>query len=150
MIPKLNFNSTFTDAAMELARIGGASLKFSVKDVKENPLAVFFLVRGREESAAAAAAFDACEKVWQGDALGCSHLVWINATKELPDDDVCVLICLVDEDGLMGEDAMWDHGYHSDGKWWYDTAPEEVPAEANVYAWAHIPKLPPQRKGGAK
>lgn len=74
---------------------------------------------------------------------------WTYCEDGMPDDDVRVMVCLVDDTGLIGDDAEWEYGYHANGKWWQDAMPDEAPDELAVYAWAHIPKLPPQRKGGA-
>jgi hypothetical protein len=73
-----------------------------------------------------------------------SGLRWHYVDDELPDDGVRVLIaCEGDDIEISPVD-----GYREDGRWFYDDMPEVEPREAKVYAWAHVPCVPPP-KGGA-
>ena len=56
---------------------------------------------------------------------------WIDATKELPDADICVLIAM--EDG-----EVWTGFYGEDG-WHYVSAD---PVGSQVKHWAHFPEAP--------
>jgi hypothetical protein len=64
---------------------------------------------------------------------------WKDAGKELPDDEMTVLVALVD-----GE--VWA-GWHEDGRWWYVTGEgERVEFNPQVVWWADFPAPP----GGAR
>jgi len=58
----------------------------------------------------------------EGDTSG---LEWHYVEDELPDDDTRVMIAIDDE----GTEEP-DYGYHSDGKWWFDSEPHLSPVEA--------------------
>jgi hypothetical protein len=137
----LTHQSTISEALGALARLGAASMKYSINDGKDRPLAFVFVVRGRSESAECAAALDTVEAGWNDDnALGSSALLWKDAAKELPDDNTRVMFACRDTD----EPGC---GYHEDGRWFYDND-EAVRDPHPVYAWAHVPALPPAKKGG--
>jgi hypothetical protein len=55
---------------------------------------------------------------------------------ELPDDDVRVYVAIPDRDGPV-------EAYHSSEQWIEDETGEHL---YGVYAWAHIPALPPLPK----
>lgn len=73
-----------------------------------------------------------------------SGVQWNYVGDEMPDDETRVMIAI--ESDATDEP---DYGYHADGKWWFDAAPHLSPVEAKVYAWAHVPGLPPRKTGGA-
>jgi hypothetical protein len=62
-------------------------------------------------------------------------IVWIDAGKELPDDETTVLIALSD-----GE--IWT-GFHNDGKWHFVSSDEVDQGDgASVTHWADFPNPP--------
>lgn len=73
------------------------------------------------------------------DQLLTALLDWRYTADELPDDDTRV-ICALDS---KHTDEL-EFGHHGDGQWWGD----DHASLGIVYAWAHIPALPP-KKGGA-
>lgn len=74
------------------------------------------------------------------DQLLTALLDWRYTADELPDDEVRV-ICALDNKHT-DEPAF---GHVSAGRWWDD----DNIALGQVYAWAHVPALPP-KKGGAR
>lgn len=60
-----------------------------------------------------------------------STIVWVDSRKELPDDDITVLVALAD-----GE--VWT-GFHDAGQWRYVSAD---PIESEVTHWASFPEPP--------
>ncbi len=76
--------------------------------------------------------------------IGCDQLLtalldWRYTADELPDDDVRVVCALDSKD--TGEPVF---GHVTAGRWWDD----DNMFLGQVYAWAHVPALPP-KKGGA-
>ncbi len=76
------------------------------------------------------------------DQLLTALLDWRYIHDDLPDDDVRVILATEREADLHGEPL---YGSLADGLWYND----EGGLIEGVYAWAHIPALPPMKKGGA-
>lgn len=72
------------------------------------------------------------------DQLLTALLEWRYVIDELPDDETRVMLAI----GVDTDEPIF--GVHADENWWTD----EGAVIADVYAWAHIPGLPP-KKGGA-
>lgn len=139
----ITHQSTIGEALAALARIGAASLKYSINDGADRPLAFVFVVRGRSESAECSEALSTVESAWHDDnALGAASLLWKDAAKELPDDNIRVMFACrdCDEPGF---------GYHEGDRWFYDND-EPVKETHPVYAWADVPAMPSAKKGGAR
>ena len=81
------------------------------------------------------AAGEIMEKLEQAGRISVINWLYI-VDGELPDDDVRVYVAIEDRDGPV--DA-----YHSCDRWIEDETGEHL---LDVYAWGHIPALPPLPK----
>jgi hypothetical protein len=85
-----------------------------------------------EKLAAAKEVIEAMEKAGQ-----ISVINWLYTVDgELPDDEVRVYVAIPDRDGPV-------EAFHCQDIWVEDTTLDRL---EGVYAWAHIPELPPQPK----
>lgn len=73
-----------------------------------------------------------------------SGIEWHYVTDEMPDDETRVMVALDSK-----ETDEPDFAYHADGKWWMDPGPHLSPLETRVYAWAHVPGVPPRKEGAS-
>ena len=131
--------TTLAGAIGTLKELGAASLAFIVRDKKDRPLAAVIVVRGRDEAGEIVAAHDSISSAWSDGHPACGIIEWRYITDEMPDEDTMILIA-------SKESGQPSEGYVLDGRWCYANSGLDIPVP---YAWAPLPEIPPQKKGGA-
>ena len=131
--------TTLAGALGKLKELGAASMALIIRDKKDRPLAGVIIVNGRDEAAELVAAHDAISNAWSDGRPACGLVEWRYIADEMPDEDTMILIA-------SGESGQPSEGYVLDGRWCYANSGLDIPVP---YAWAPLPEIPPQKKGGA-